>query len=222
MKQLFPLLFVLSFGVLSCSKNDGENQQLDPDAQTKFDFMSTKEGSYWQYGGRDGVTFTRYARNKDTVKFGLKYSYYQRRDDNAQSFQPEYFGRNGDAYITLIDLDGEETSYINYIYWKDGAGKGASWENTGKIASPIGEIVTRVSSNVAENQLTMTIGSKTYTGVVHVHSDLKATAANVGVGTVDIWFAKNTGIIREEADINILGQYTMKHTDSLINYFIAP
>ena len=34
--------------------------------------------------------------------------------------------------------------------------------------------------------------------------------------------SKNIGIIRNEADLNALGLYRNKYTDSLINYYIKP
>ncbi len=49
-----------------------------------------------------------------------------------------------------------------------------------------------------------------------------AGALNIDLGTLDIWFSKNIGIIRNEADLNALGLYRNKYTDSLINYYIKP
>lgn len=221
-KLTIPFLSLLCFALFSCNKNDGENQNLDPNNQNKFDFMSTKSGSTWRYGGRDGITFTRYARGKDSVILGATYSYYERKDDNAGSFQPEYFGKNNSSYLTLIDIDGNENNYINYLFWKDGATTGASWDNTGKVSSPIGNVNILIESYVAEDNLTMTISPNTFTKVVHVHSNLKGGPFNTALGTLDIWFVKGIGIIREEADINILSQYQMQHTDSLLEYHIVP
>jgi hypothetical protein len=67
----------------------------------------------------------------------------------------------------------------------------------------------------------MSFGDSTYTNVVHVHSDAKATRPiSLKVGTFDTWFVKGLGVIRAEANINIAGAYTQEHTDSLLSYHI--
>jgi len=108
----------------SSCKKEGVNENLDPKNQKPVDFMSTKVGSYWKYGAQDGVAYTRYAREKDTMKNNLKYSYYERQDDSTGTIIPEFFGKNGEYHITLIDLDGLQTTYLNYAFWKDSARKG--------------------------------------------------------------------------------------------------
>lgn len=223
LKNIFPVIGIVFLGLLACNKKDGENQHLNPDDQTAFDLMSVKEGSTWRYGGRDGVTYTRYARGKDTIKLDARYSYYERKDDNAGSFDPEYFGKNKDAYLTLVDVDGNQDNYLNYLFWKDGATVGTSWDNTGKVNAPtIGRVNVLVESYVAEDNLIMTLSSQTFTRVVHVHSDLKGGPFNTRLGNLDIWLVKGIGILREEVHIDVLGQYQLDHTDSLLDYHIVP
>lgn len=207
----------------SCKKEDGVNQNLNPNNQKPVDFMSTKVGSYWKYGARDGVAYTRYAREKDTMKNGLKYSYYERQDDSTGTLMPEFFGKNGEYHITLIDLDGLQTTYLNYAFWKDSARKGDSWNNVGSVYHPlVGNQDILIESFQTDDGLTMSYGGNVFTNVVHVHSDAKASAFNIKVGTFDIWFIKGIGVIREEAHIDILGAYTLSHTDSLLSYHIEP
>ncbi len=207
----------------SCKKKEGVNQNLNPDNQKPVDFMSTKAGSWWKYGSRDGKVYTRYAREKDTMKNGLKYSYYEAQDDSSGAITPEYFGKNGKYHFTLFDLDGGQTTYLEYAFWKDSAQKGDAWDNTGSVYHPlVGNVAILIESNQAEDGLSMTIGGTTYTNVIHVHSDAKATAVNLKVGTFDTWFVKGIGMIREEANIDILGAYTNSHLDSLLSYHLAP
>ena len=73
-------------------KKEGVNTNLDPKDQKDVDFMSTKSGTYWKYGSRDGVNYTRYARGKDTVRNGKTFSYYERQDTGG-NLLPEYFGK---------------------------------------------------------------------------------------------------------------------------------
>jgi hypothetical protein len=217
------MVTVLIAALASCRKKDGINQNLNPDNQKPYDFMSTKEGSFWKYGSRDGVPYTRYARNKDTIKNSLKYSYYEQRQDTTSGFTPEYFGKNGVLYITLIDLDGSRENYMEYVFWKQDAKQGDAWTNTGSVYYPgLGTVGLFTSSNEAEEGIDMKIDTTTYHNVVHVHSDIKGGAFNFKVGTLDFWFVKNLGIIREEAHINVLNAYSLDHTDSLISYHIEP
>ncbi len=220
---------VLAMGALSfsaCKKDTGVNQNLDPGAQTRFDFMSTKEGSWWRYSSVDTVgseTFTRYARNRDSVKNDLKYAYYERRTGDSGTLQPEYFGKNGDKYITLVDLDGTENSYLEYVYFINGSAQGTSFSNIGKVDGPgVGTVTIKLQSTVSETGLTMVFNDQTFTDVTHVHSDGSAGFFGVRIGTLDMWFKKDFGILKEEVHINVLGAYKLEHTDSLVSYHIVP
>lgn len=221
---LIPMLWTLVIGLLGLSscKKEGVNQGLDSNNQKKYDFMSTKGGSYWHYGSREGVRYKRFAREKDTVKNGLTYSYYERQEDTGSGhLTPEYFGKNGQYYITLLDLDGNETNYLEYVFWKEGAKKGDSWQNTGSVNHPsVGSVNLYTTSSEIEDNTSLLLGAQTYTGVVHVHSDIRTVTLNTKIGTMDMWFVKDIGVLREEAHINILGAYKYDHIDSLIGYHI--
>jgi hypothetical protein len=221
-KQVLLAAIVLSILITSsCKKLEGDNQNLDVSNQSVFDLMSTKSGSWWMYGNRNDTVFIRYATGKDTTKLGLKYSFYTRRDTITTTTSPEFFGKNEGKYLTLVDLDGKETNYINYVFWYEGK---TSWTNDGEYNSGtiLGKVIVTISSSLVQTGLTITQNGKTYTNVYHVHSTLKAGALNIDLGTLDIWFSKNIGIIRNEADLNALGLYRNKYTDSLINYYIKP
>lgn len=224
-RVFLPLLGIVSlFAIVlfsACNKT-GVNQGLDPNNQKPYDFMSTKSGSYWHYGSREGISYTRFARNKDSLKKGLIYSYYERQEDTgAGRFTPEYFGKNGKYYITLIDLDDTWTNYLEYVFWIEDAKQGDTWQNTGSIYyAATGDVKLYTSSNETEENLTMESGGTTYTGVIHVHSDLRTVTFNTRIGTLDMWFVKDIGVIRQEAHINIFGAYVLEHTDSLTNYHI--
>lgn len=227
MKSLYAsciFLLVIAF-VAGCKPKDGDNVDLDPNNQQWYDFMSSKNGSYWRYGSRDGILWTRHARQMDTMMLGKKYRYYERRDDGSSGYDPEYFGKNNNLYLTLIDLDGSRSNYVDYVYYRDSAKKSDAFTNTGQVNSPLGTVNIKIESYVADDNLTLTYGANTYTKVLHVHSNITGSVAllqNVSIGTLDIWFRKGLGIIREEADIDILGQYQQHYIDSLIDYHIEP
>ena len=221
---LIPIVFALVAIVMcfsSCRKT-GVNQGLDPNDQKPYDFMSTKNGSYWHYGSREGISYKRFARERDSMKKGLKYSYYERQEDTgAGHLTPEYFGKNGKYYVTLLDLDGSQENYLEYVFWMEGAKKDDTWQNTGSVYyAGVGNVNLYTNSKETEENTTMVSGGQTYTGVVQVHSDLRTVTLNSKIGTLDMWFVKDIGVIRQEAHINIYGAYTYDHTDSLTDYHI--
>lgn len=224
-KNLVSILTLLGFCLLlvvACKKT-GVNENLDPNNQKPVDFMSTKKGSYWKYATRAGERFTRRPMERDTVVNGLTYSYYERTDDTTNTISPEFFGKNGVYHLTLVNMDvnGSGDNYLEYAFWRDSAKKGDSWSNVGTMHTDVvSNVQVLIESYQTDDHLTMTIGPHTYTDVVHVHSDAKATALNVKLGTFDIWFVKGLGVIRQEADINAAGFYKQQYTDSLVDYHI--
>ncbi len=215
------LIAIVSIAFAFSCKKTGVNQNLDPNNQKTYDFMSTKKGSYWKYGSRTASTFTRYARDKDTMKNNLKLSYFERYDSIGNVI-PEYFGKNGPYYLTLLDLNGGETNYLEYVFWKDSAAKGDSWTNVGTTNYPgIGDIQIVTESTESDDNLTLVSNGKTYEHVVHVHSDIRAPSLlNLSLGTLDVWFIKGLALIREEANIDVGGFYKVQYTDSLLEYHI--
>lgn len=216
----------LYFGVTGCKKIQGDNQGLIAANQQANDFMSTKKGSYWTYGSPDGTVFTRTATGKDSVKLGLSYSYYERKQVGADSTFPDYFGKNEIKYITLVDLDGNKTNYVNFILIEDSAKVGDNWNSTETITYSGANINVAIQSSVQSTGGTLVFGSTTYNNVVKVHSDLKAkltfSPAYTNCGSLNIWFVKGIGIIKEDADISILGFFSKQYNDSLLTYHIEP
>jgi len=217
---------LLTAASLASCKKEGINEDLDPTTQQTFDFMSTKAGSEWQFASRDGITYTRYARGRDTVRNGLTYAYFERLQHPAPTplkYQPEYFGKNNGRYITLLDVYGDGNTILEYVYWLDSAKNGDKWTNTGNIDVPtLGNTSVLTESEQVESGLTLSWNGQTFKDVIHVQSELKGSAFNIYVGQVDMWFTREVGIIRQQADINILnGFYTRFFCDSLVGYTIV-
>lgn len=217
-------ILMAAFFVLPGCKKTGDNQNIDNNKQLNFDLMSAKSGSYWRYAPRDGsALWQREARGKDTTVFGRVYSYYERRNDGDIAFDPEFFGKNNEDYFTLVDLDGNKDNYLDYLFYRNNSMVGSKWNNTGEVKAPtIGKVAVLIESEVITTDGKMTIGTNNFSNVIHVKSNLQATALNISVGSVAIWFVKDIGVIKEEAEINIAGLYNIKHTDSLIEYKIVP
>ncbi len=219
-------LFSVFSCFVACKKIQGDNQGLIAANQQANDFMSTKKGSYWTYGAPDGTVFTRTATGKDSIKLGLTYSYYERKQVGADSTFPDYFGKNSIKYITLVDLTGDKTQYVNFILIEDSAKVGDNWNSTETINYSGANINVAIQSSVQSVGGTLVFGSTTYTNVVQVHSDLKAkltlSPAYTNCGSLNIWFVKGIGIIKEDADISILGFFSKQYNDSLLSYHIEP
>lgn len=226
MKKTPALVLTALMGALSftaCKKDKGVNENLDPNNQEQYDFTTTKEGSYWKIGMRGEGIGTRHATGRDSVVDGFNYSYYERMVDGSDHITPEYFGKNSGFYYTLIDLDGTETNYVSYAFYKDSAALGDSWANTANITAPVvGSVNVRTESEVVETGLTMSWGGKTFENVVHVRTKLLGKVVTwVDVGKVDVWFVRHIGVIREQADINIMSVYTRNYVDSVVDYHLV-
>lgn len=226
MKKSFVLLLSVLIGGLTftaCKKHKGVNENLNPEEQQEYDFTTSKEGSWWKVGMRGEGTGTRYATGRDSVKNGLLYSYYERKEDGSEHITPEYFGKNGGYYYTLIDLDGSETKYVAYAFYKDSAALGDTWTNTANIAAPVvGNVDVRTESEVMETGLTMSWNGRTFENVTHVKTKLLGKVVTwVDVGKVEVWFVRDIGIIREQADVNIMSFYTRNYVDSVVDYHLV-
>lgn len=219
-------LCLLTF-VIACKKKDGANKHLDPNQQEVSNYMSTKPGSWWLFGARNGDVTQRIATGKDSVKNGLLFSYFEKMDTTSESnaITPEYFGKNGINYVSLFDMDGGKTNYITLVFLQDDK---TEWENTDDYNYQGTKVNLWVKSKIEFADGTLTLGGKTYDKVTKVHHELKGKIQlmpnYIDAGTLDVWFAKGIGIIMEDVNVKItvLGNTyaEKKHTDSLLSYHI--
>lgn len=207
----------------SCNKRKGDNQDLDPNNQQPNDYMSTQTGSWWLFGADDGKVYKRMATGQDSMKNGLLFSYYESIDTNSHYITPEYFGKNGNKYVSLFDLDGSQSNYITVVLLEDSAQTGDAWSNTQTYQSNYDLLV---ESHVVSTDGTLTLNGETYTNVTHVYNTLfakpKVTPNYIDCGNINVWFAKGVGLVKEDADISVLGIYNLQHKDSLLAYHIEP
>lgn len=231
MKRLIflpTMFFAICLLLFSCKKKDGENKHLNNDNKRPFDIMSTKAGSWWLYKADDGSVFYRYATGTDSLVEGLTYDYFYRVDTTSvmKEHIPEYFGKNDDKYISLIDLDGSQKSYITYVVLKDYWHKGQSWTNTENRKIQGWNLNLYIESEVMSISDTLTLNGKVYDSVILVHNDLKAKSvvmpAYIKCGTLDVWFKKGVGILQEKGDINVIGLLKKNYSDYLLDYHIEP
>ena len=232
-----PIYFFLASFLLffSCKKKEGANQNLDPDKQERSNYMSTKEGSWWLFASKDNLTIKRIATGKDSIKKGLLFSYFEKWDitdypANEPEITPEYFGKNENKYVSLLSFDETQTNYVTLVFLLDSAKKGDSWENTEDYTYNNIKMNLYVKSSVAFIDGSLELGKLgTINDVTKVHHELKGKtnfmATYTNVGTLDIWFAKGIGIVKQDmnVDIKLFGSsiVSRQYADSLIDYHIV-
>jgi hypothetical protein len=221
----FPLLCMAGMLLFTASCKKGDNHKLDPDEQVPVDYMSTQPGSWWLYASNeDDVVYRRMATGKDSLKDGLLYNYYESYDTVYDRTTPEYFGKNGDKFLMLVDLFDDQQQYVTVVLSKDNPVVGDNWINTESFTFSGIPLDAKFECEVVATNLSMTINGKTYNNIVQLKNDLKArpsiTPLYANCGTVMIWYSKGTGIIKRNFDIDILSLYKRQYTDSLIDYHL--
>lgn len=210
----------------ACKK--GDNEKLDGDNDPISDFMSTKEGSWWMYGSNEGTVTIRRATGKDSTMLERVYNYYETTDTASQYVNPEYFGKNQDKFLMLVDMDlnGNKQNYINVVVQKDNPTVGDSWSNTGSLTYAGMPFDLLTEGEIKSIGGTMVLNGATYTEVTEIENQLKFKPKLHPVyakcGTARMWFAKGIGIIKSDFDISIGSLYSRQYTDSLLSYHLVP
>jgi len=228
-KQILTYLLSCTVLLVACKKEIGENQKLDPKDQRKYDLMTNEIGSWWLYGGSDSSVSIRSATGRDSTVKSLFFSYYERIDTTSamKDIIPEFFGKNKNSYVTLIDIDGKYEQFVTVIFFKDSVGPGESWVNTDKYkyASMNLTFDIKVESKLVDTGGVMTINGHTYTGIMRVYNNLTGkpnfSTNFTPVGTLEVWFVKGVGIIKQDLNVDILGQLKKTYRDSLLDYHLV-
>jgi hypothetical protein len=230
MRQLLSCFALVLFMLSSCKKEIGENQKLDPKDQKKYDLMTNVRGSWWLYGGSDSTVTILTASGRDSTVKGLFFSYYERVDTTSalKDIMPEFFGKNTNRYITLMDLDGTYSRWVTIIFYKDGVPVGEKWTNTDKLDYLGLAFDIKTESSIVDTTGVMELNGRTYNKVIKIHHDFWGRV-NIGfesdytdVGYLDVWFVKGIGIIKKDLNIDLAGNFSKVYRDSLLNYHFQP
>ncbi len=231
MRQLFTGMFLVMGTLVACKKEEvGENQKLDPKDQKKYDLMTNQPGSWWMYGGSDSSVCIRRATGRDSTMKGFFFSYYERVDTMSDTKYTiaDFFGKNGDRYVNLQDLDGYQNKYVTVVFFKDGVKPGDSWSNIDEVDFGIIKANIRINTRVEETNGTIILNGRQYTDVIRTHNDLYARTdllqpEYTGIGTLDIWFVQGIGVIKTDMNVDILSGTLVKvYRDSLLDYHLEP
>lgn len=212
----------------ACKK--GDNQKLEGPNESIAELMSANEGSYWVYGSNEGSVTVRYSTGRDTVMLDNSYDYYEKTDTTTGFVTPEFFGKNGDYFLMLVDMDGSMTDYMNVIVNKSGAKAGDTWTNTADKTYASIPFKLKTEGKIISTGGTYTINGTTYNHVTVAENKLgvKVTGQPVytNCGSIKMWFAAGVGNIKSEFDLNIkvltISLYSRYYTDSLLEYHIVP
>lgn len=228
--RYFPLLLILVcltvLTVTSCKKEQGDNQHLDPEDQMPNDYMSTQPGSWWMFGTADSTVIIRRATGIDTLKDDLIFSYYEVEDTNTKFINPEYYGRNNQWYVTLLDVFGNQSEYVRVILLKDDAQAGNTWSNTETLTYLGLPCDLRIESTVVSTTGSITLGGHTFDNIIEVSNNLKAKLSIqpdfMDAGHMKVWFARSVGLIKRDIHLKLNNFDLQQHRDSLIAFHIEP
>lgn len=228
MKKISILALGAMIAFISCKKEEGDNQKLDPNNNTTVDFyMSTDVDSWWKYNStEDGNTtvITRVPTGTTEFMDGFEYDKYIATDSATNYETNEYYAKNEDYYLHLIDLDGSQSNYVRAIVYKENASVGETWTSTHTMSYSGINFDIKIESEITGVDETKSINGKTYDKVFIVKSDLKAKNAILpwtNCGTVEMWFQKGIGLLKTNLDISVLSLFTKKTDIEIIDYYIA-
>lgn len=227
MKKISLLALGTAIIFASCTKKQGDNQKLDPDKNTTVtEYMSTKPGSWWLFKNVENNTTKETTRtptgNKATID-GFEYDLYHSVDSSTMYVTNEYFAKNEDFYLTLIDLDGSQNDYVKAIVYKDNGKIGDKWTSTHQMTYSGMNFDIEITSTITGINETRTLNGQSYDSVFVTSSSLRAKSAIIpwtNCGSVEMWFRKGIGILKTDFDISILSVYNRQTQVELLDYYI--
>lgn len=228
------ILFAASIAIIafttisSCKK--GDNEKLEGPNESVKELMSTKEGSYWLYSSNEGTVTRRYATGRDTTMLGNTFDFYEKTDTVTKYVTPEFFGKNGDNYLMLVDMEGSMTEYMNVIVSKTIPKPGDEWTNTADKTYSSIPFKLKTDGKIVSTGGSIELNGVTYNNVVEAENKLGVKVTGqptyTNCGKIKMWFVEGIGNIKTEFDIDIkllsMSVYKRYYVESLIEYHIEP
>jgi len=205
MKIVFFVFFgTLLFMMSGCSKELSVEMKTDtlvikPDTT----YQPLEANSAWVYkDSATGVTTTIAATDSDTVINNKTYTVFH--VTSAGQTADEYFSINSHNYFSYGNF-GNGLVNIELLYLNDTASPGYNWQAS---AGTVNGYPAQVQGEILDTGLTVTIGTNTFSHVIHTEISL---AYNVGGGfqtpyaIYDYYVAKGIGIIKIESSFPTVG-----------------
>jgi hypothetical protein len=217
MKKVILLGVIVALFGISCKKSSdsggGANVVTDP-------YMTTAAGTTWNYKTHDNVTGAdtnsiTTSTNKDTTLFGKSYHMFNDLTVETNQTDTTYMSQLGNDYYQLASLSAQIDPF-EMKYLSSSAAVGESWPNSFSSTSSGTTITATIKNTIEERGGSVTIGSKTYTNVIKVKTDI--TNANIQVsippfGTQNItptiiqdvhsYFAPKYGAVKRDYKLKI-------------------
>ena len=198
---LFPAFLLF---VISCKKTESSNTP-PPDI-----YLTTSAGSTWNYheinsssGTPVNSDYTLTSTSKDSLINAKSYHVY-----TNSAAGNEYFYISGNDYYQFdSSLAALGVSIFERLYLKSDASVGNTWSQSLTVTIPMlgSSIPITVTNKIIEKNISRTVNSTNYSGVIHVATSISSSAipaANLTT-SIDSYYAKNYGLIENSTIINL-------------------
>ena len=172
-KILLGLLIPVSFGIISCKKDEGGS------TPSAVKFMSLTAGSTWDYKVTDSPSsaspavrnYTITATTQDTVANSKTYKVF-----TNTSGPNEYYNITGSDYYTFRKLPAAiaDTS-IEVLYLKDNLAVGGTWFQSIPIIVAGTQLTLTFNYKIAQKGISRTVNGINYTDVTDVETTLSVS-----------------------------------------------
>lgn len=202
-----PILFFVF--LTGCSK------QTAP-INTSEDFSPLTANSTWTYKNNSGSIFTITATNRDTVAKGKSYRVLL--NSGGQNL---YQSKAGNEYFRFGKFAEIGIDAIEELYLKDNQPVNATWLisqvfNAPGIPIPL---TSNLNYTIKEKGINKTVGSKSFSNVIHVRLDLSISGFG-SIGGGDFYYANGIGLIENAINVSVPGQAAFSQTQQIIDYSI--
>lgn len=221
---LLTVLPLLLFGFSACKKVEGDNKNLDDDNLSIEEFMSVNPGSHWEYKSNEGEHFIRVPKGTKQVVNDREWDYYESTEQSTMWVTPEYFAKNGDKLLMLLDLDGSQENYLEVIAYKENPVVGETFTNTHELKFGIMNIHALIESSIYQTNATFEYQGDMLEDVTIIKNKLKAKTGvmpYIDCGDAFLYFKEGIGILKMDIDLSIMSFYEREYEDELIDYHIA-
>jgi hypothetical protein len=196
----FILFLSLSVVLFSCQKQvDFDSPQGGGGNGNGGTYQPVSKNSYWKYhetGSYSGDYIITSTGEKRTQN-GIDYFVFSAAP--ATSISEELLGVNGHNLYQFFEGQVPNSTAgisLNMLYSNDTASVGYTWDN---MAGQANGLTAYTPGTILEKNISLTVGSKTYSNVIHSQIELQYDFPIVGIvnaATYDYYIAKGIGMIR--------------------------
>lgn len=222
--QLFSFIFLGIFFLFSSCEKKGDNEKLTGKNQTADQLIPTDSGSWWLIKASDNTISITTATGRDTFIEGNTYDYFEMKDTATGDITPYFYAKNGNYYLTLINLLEDSNKYIPAIICTVDEKSGDTWENTSQMQYSGMTIDIKTDGKVLSTTESLTLNGHTYQNVIKTNNNLKAklhaTPVWLDCGSFTMYFAPGIGVLKQDLNLSILGFFQKQISNYVLDYHI--